>query len=322
MKMVQRFFALGGILLLLALAACGNNEKEQANNKPEGSGENEASYKVEHAMGEEEIKGTPKRVVILTNEGTEALLALGVKPVGAVHSWMGDPWYDHIKDQMDGVEVVGNENEVNIEAIAKLKPDLIIGNKLRQEKIYPQLKAIAPTVFAETLRGDWKENFKLYAKAVNREDKGQEVLDEFDSRIGQLKEKFGDKLDTEISLVRFMAGDVRIYHKDTFAGVILDQIGFARPENQDVDDFAEMNVSSERIPAMNGDILFYFTFETGDGEAKALEEEWLNNPLFKNLEVVKSGNAHKVDDAIWNTAGGVIAANKMLDEFEKIMEKY
>lgn len=322
MKMVQRFFALGGILLLLALAACGNNEKEQANNKPEGSGENEASYKIEHVMGEEEIKGTPKRVVILTNEGTEALLALGVKPVGAVHSWMGDPWYDHIKDQMDGVEVVGNENEVNIEAIAKLKPDLIIGNKLRQEKIYPQLKAIAPTVFAETLRGDWKENFKLYAKAVNREDKGQEVLDEFDSRISQLKEKFGDKLDTEISLVRFMAGDVRIYHKDTFAGVILDQIGFARPENQDVDDFAEMNVSSERIPAMNGDILFYFTFETGDGEAKALEEEWLNNPLFKNLEVVKSGNAHKVDDAIWNTAGGVIAANKMLDEFEKIMEKY
>lgn len=322
MKMVQRFFALGGILLLLALAACGNNEKEQANNKPEGSGENEASYKIEHAMGEEEIKGTPKRVIILTNEGTEALLALGVKPVGAVHSWMGDPWYGHIKDQMDGVEVVGNENEVNIEAIAKLKPDLIIGNKLRQEKIYPQLKAIAPTVFAETLRGDWKENFKLYAKAVNREDKGQEVLDEFDSRISQLKEKFGDKLDTEISLVRFMAGEVRIYHKDTFAGVILDQIGFARPENQDVDDFAEMNVSSERIPAMNGDILFYFTFETGDGEAKALEEEWLNNPLFKNLEVVKSGNAHKVDDAIWNTAGGVIAANKMLDEFEKIMEKY
>ena len=65
-----------------------------------------------------------------------------------------------------------------------------------------------------------------------------------------------------------MSGDVRIYHKDTFAGVILEEIGFARPESQDVDDFAERNVSEERIPAMDGDILFYFTYETGDGEAK------------------------------------------------------
>ena len=43
-----------------------------------------------------QLKVLLKRVVILTNEGTEALLALGVKPVGAVQSWLGDPWYDHI----------------------------------------------------------------------------------------------------------------------------------------------------------------------------------------------------------------------------------
>ena len=40
--------------------------------------------------------------------------------------------------------------------------------------------------------------------------------------------------------------------------------------------------------------------------------------LFKNLTAVKEGNAHKVSDIIWNTAGGVIAANIMLDEIEKI----
>ena len=45
---------------------------------------------VEHAMGKTEVPANPKRVVILTNEGTEALLELGVKPVGAVKSWTGD----------------------------------------------------------------------------------------------------------------------------------------------------------------------------------------------------------------------------------------
>ena len=304
------------IAFLLVLAGCGGGQTEEANKEKE-TGTESTSYTIEHAMGTTEIKGTPERVVILTNEGTEALLALGVKPVGAVKSWLGNPWYDHIKDQMEGVTEVGTESEPNLEAIAALKPDLIIGNKLRQEKIYEQLNQIAPTVFAETLKGDWKENFMLYAKAVNKEEKGNQVMDEYNKRIDELKGKLGDKLNQKVSIVRFLAGDVRIYHKDSFSGVILEQLGFARPESQNVNDFAETGVTKERIPAMDGDILFYFTYEQGDGEATKVEEEWINDPLFKNLEVAKQGKVHKVSDVIWNTAGGVLAANLMLDDIEK-----
>ncbi|OQM44397.1 iron siderophore-binding protein [Anoxybacillus sp. UARK-01] len=301
--------------LLISLTACGG--KQEAEPAQTTEKEKAQSYTVEHAMGKTEIKGTPKRIVILTNEGTEALLALGITPVGAVKSWTGDPWYDHIKKQMKDVTEVGTESEPNVEAIAALKPDLIIGNKLRQEKIYEQLKAIAPTVFSETLRGSWKENFMLYAKAVNKEEKGKEIIAQYDSRIADLKAKLGDKLHMKVSIVRFMAGDVRIYHKDSFSGIILDQLGFARPESQNVNDFAETGVTKERIPAMDGDILFYFTYETGDGKANELEKEWINDPLFKNLNVAKQGKVYKVSDTIWNTAGGVLAANLMLDDIEK-----
>lgn len=314
MKKMRFFLSLIAIMALFVVAACGNKE----DNSSEGNKNKGTSYTIEHAMGKTPIKGTPKRVVILTNEGTEALLAMGVTPVGAVKSWTGNPWYKHISDKMKDTEVVGTESEVNIEAIAKLHPDLIIGNKMRQEKIYDQLNDIAPTVFAETLRGDWKENFMLYAKALNKEDKGNEVIQQFDQRIADLKEKLGDKLKTKVSMVRFMPGDVRIYHKDTFSGVILDQLGFARPGDQNKNDFAETNLTKERIPAMDGDILFYFTYDTGDGEASSLEKEWINDPLFKNLKVAKAGNVHKVSDDTWNTAGGVIAANLMLDDIEKI----
>jgi iron complex transport system substrate-binding protein len=303
------------LALLFVLAGCGGT-KEEAEPKKEKT-EEATSYTVKHAMGTTEIKGTPKRIVVLTNEGTEALLALGVKPVGAVKSWTGNPWYDHIKDKMDDVKELGTEGEPNVEAIAALKPDLIIGNKMRHEKIYEQLKAIAPTVFSETLRGNWKDNFMLYAKAVNKEEKGKEVLAQYDQRIKDLKAKLGNKLKIKVSIVRFMAGDVRIYHKDTFSGVILDQLGFARPESQNVNDFAETGVTKERIPAMDGDILFYFTYEQGDGAATKLEKEWMNDPLFKNLNVAKQGKVYKVSDTIWNTAGGVLAANLMLDDIEK-----
>lgn len=322
---------------MLTLVGCGatNNEAEKGATPPkteedsntnssaadatkaDATNETSETYTIEHAMGTETIEGTPERIVVLTNHGTEALLSLGIKPVGAVQSWTGDPWYDHIADKMKDVQVVGTESNVNVEAILKLKPDLIIGNKMRQEKIYEQLSAIAPTVFEETLRGDWKVNFELIAKAVNKEEKGKQVLADYEQRIKNIQEAAGDKLKQEVSIVRFMAGDVRIYQKDSFSGIILEDIGFARPPSQDVNAFAEKGVSKERIPEMDGDILFYFTYEKGDGKASALEEEWINDPLFQNLEVAKAGKVYKVDDAIWNTAGGVIAANLMLDDIEK-----
>lgn len=310
-------FKLSLLLLssILALVGCGVQEEEQQ--VTETPQTESTAYTIEHAMGSTEIDKTPEKIVILTNEGTEALLALGVTPVGAVKSWTGNPWYPHIAEQMEGVTEVGTESEPNLEAIAALQPDLIIGNKMRQEAVYEQLSAIAPTVFAETLRGDWKENFQLYAKAINKEDKGKEVLAAYDNRIAEFKEQAGDKLKQKVSMVRFMGGEVRIYQKDTFSGVILEEIGFARPESQDVDEFALKGVTKEMIPQMEGDILFYFTYETGDGEANKIEQEWLNDPLFQKLQVVQAGNIHKVDDAIWNTAGGVIAANKMIDDLEK-----
>lgn len=317
----KKAFLLLTAVILLITTACGNSQNA------EETGKKGEAYTVEHAMGKTEIPQSPKRVVVLTNEGIEALLSMGVKPVGAVKAFTGDPWYHHLEDQLKGVEVVGTELEVNVEKIAALKPDLIIGNKLRQEAVYDKLNKIAPTVFSETLRGDWQKNFKLYAKAINREEKGKEVLKHYEEHVQEVKQSLGDKANQEVSVVRFLPGVTRIYYTDSFTGVIFDQIGFKRPKHQEKL-FKEDNklgklaveVDKEVIPEMDADTIFYFTYAPdGDKKAINLEKEWTQDPLWKNLDAVKKGNVHKVDDVIWNTAGGVIAANKMLDELEEIM---
>ena len=114
-----------------------------------------AARDITHAMGISDVPDAPLRVAVLTNEGTEALLALGVKPIGAVESWKGNPWYDYLMPQMEGVTLLGAEGEPNLELIATLEPDLILGSKVRQEKVYDQLSAIAPTVMTETLGAPW-----------------------------------------------------------------------------------------------------------------------------------------------------------------------
>ncbi|ALS30146.1 ABC transporter substrate-binding protein [Paenibacillus sp. 32O-W] len=281
----------------------------------------DATRVVEHAMGSAEVSSNPQRVVVLTNEGTEALLALGVKPVGAVKSWTGNPWYDHIKDQMEGVTELGEESQPNIELIAGLQPDLIIANKMRHEKIYEQLKGIAPTVMAEDLRGEWQNNFKLYAEALNKKAEGDKLIAEFDKRIEDFRTKAGDKVKETVSVVRFMDGKTRVYHTDTFSGVIFGKIGLARNEMtlNSKETFVD-EITKERIPEVDADRLFYFTYDVGDGKANKTEEEWTSDPLWQNLSAVKNGRAYKVSDAIWNTAGGILAANLMLDELYEIYE--
>lgn len=323
----KAFFAVL-MAMLLIVTGCGGGQQaaeqkpaeqkpaEQAAGSNSNTGSADQSYTVKHVMGETTIKGTPQRVVMLTTQGVETLLALGVKPVGAVGSFT-DPtqFYDFVKPQLEGVKVVGSESQPNLEAIAALKPDLILGMKFRQEKIYQQLSAIAPTVFVDEPRGDWKANFSLFAEAVNKKAEGEKVIADWNKRVEDFKAKAGDKLKTQVSVVRFMPGKVRIYYNDTFTGAIFKDLGLARPASQNKEEFAA-EVTKERIPEMDGDIMFYFTYETGKGEASKLEQEWTNDSLWKNLNVVKAGKAFKVDDTIWNTSGGVIAANKVLDELE------
>lgn len=313
-------------MLAIAIIASGCGQSGTSNNKgassePSSSPNAGEARQITHAMGTTPITGTPSRVVILTNEGTEALLALGVKPVGAVKSWTGDPWYDHISAEMEGVTVVGDESQPNLELIASLEPDLIIGNKLRQEKVYDQLNGIAPTVFSETLRGEWQSNFILYADALGKKAEGEQIIADYDKRTADFKAKAGDKLNQKVSVVRFMAGKTRIYLKDTFTGVAFSKLGITRPEHQDkyTDTFVE-EITKERLPEADADLIFYFTYETGDGKGTEMEQEMLKDPLWQSLDAVKNNKAIRVSDAIWNTAGGVLAANLMLDEIYQIYE--
>ena len=276
-----------------------------------------AARQITHAMGVTEVPDEPKRVIMLTNEGTEALVYIGVIPVGAVQSWDGDPWYAHLDEALKETVALGTENAVNLEVIASLEPDLIIGNKVRQEKIYDQLSAIAPTVFAEDLSGSWQDNLTLYSETVGKSEQGKQALAAFAARAEALAASIDEGLSDEISLVRFAPGRVRLYYKDTFAGGILGQMGFHRPPAQDKDEFAE-EIQKERIPDMAGDRIFYFSDDADPEDVKANLDEWISDPLWLNLEAVKAGKAQRVSELVWNTGGGIFCANMLLDEIAAI----
>ncbi|KQN73870.1 iron-siderophore ABC transporter substrate-binding protein [Devosia sp. Leaf64] len=272
---------------------------------------------ITHAMGVTDVPEKPLRIVALTNEATEDLLALGIVPVGAVRSANADPWFDHVSEMLKGVTVVGEELAPNLEVILSLEPDLILGNKKRHEDIYEQLSAIAPTVFVENITGQWRQNLAFYADAVNQTEKGAEVLKYYEDRVARIKASLGDQVNEKVGLVRFIAGQNYAYNNDSFSGSILRDIGFGRPAAQDKAGLAE-KITLERIPELDGDRLLRFSYETGDGGATKEAETWMASPLWENLSVAKAGHVYPVFDTVWATAGGVMAAHLALDDIEKI----
>ncbi|GLB60910.1 ABC transporter substrate-binding protein [Cytobacillus sp. NCCP-133] len=326
-------FSLLAIILSLVmfLAGCGsqssggtskdNKEAEQTEQKEAAAPESEGSREITHAMGTTTIKGTPKRIVTLYQGATDVAVAFGVKPVGAVESWVEQPVYEYLRADLEGVQNVGLETQPNLEEIAKLKPDLIIASKLRHEKIYDQLSQIAPTVTHETVF-KFKETVDLMGNALNKEKAANKLVSDWDGRVADFKEKItakmGDKWPVEVSILNFREDHSRIYITG-FAGDILSELGFERPEFQQQE--AEKGTvvlkltDKESIPNMNADVFFVFNFDDTSGDAvKKSFEEWTNHPLWKDLDAAKNNQVYMVNEISWNNGGGIIAANNMLDD--------
>lgn len=178
----KSFWSLLVVLSIVLLAACGSNS---SNGKSDSK---EKTRTVESAIGSTEIKGSPKRVVTLYQGATDAAVAMGIKPVGVVESWLEAPTYKYLRNDLKDVKIVGQETQPNLEEIEKLKPDLIIASKIRHEQIFDQLKEIAPTVATETVF-TFKDTVKLMGEALNQEDKSKELLTKWDDRVADFKEK-------------------------------------------------------------------------------------------------------------------------------------
>ncbi|MFD0676111.1 MULTISPECIES: ABC transporter substrate-binding protein [unclassified Paenibacillus] len=322
------------LILSLAVTACGavspsgvsSTSGKAASADPAASkdqGKSDAAERtIKHAMGTTVLKKKPERVVVLFNGMNDIIINLGVKPVGAVESWDQRPWYQYLRANMEGVKNLGDEIQPNVEAIIALKPDLIIGQKSRHEKIYPQLSSIAPTIIMEELF-DWKNNLKISAEAMYKDDEAARIIGDWDKRVAEFKQKAGDRLaKTEVSIIRFEKdGSARAYSTG-FAGSIFKELGLGRPKSQIVEGKTYLSITSkEQMAQLDGDYIFDVTqLSASDLSTEKTLNEWTSHPLWKNLKGAKNGKYFKVDAITWNLSGGSLAAKALLDDLYKYFE--
>lgn len=194
-------------VFMFILAGCGSGDNSgEASSLPPSSAPASASAPsssetdggsgtrtVKDAYGDVEVPVNPQRVVVLASAGLDNVLALGVKPVGAPYSIsVNANFFAHLAGQTDGIENTGTTDQPSLEAIAKLNPDLIIGQKDTHEAVYEDLKTIAPVYMTDRLPGEWKELLGDQADAVNKQAEADKLIADFEARIATFKADMGE----------------------------------------------------------------------------------------------------------------------------------
>ncbi|RQR39812.1 ABC transporter substrate-binding protein [Burkholderia sp. Bp9142] len=88
----------------------------------------------------------PQRVVALDFMFAESVIALDIVPVGMADTAFYPGWLGYESDRLAHVTDIGSRQEPGLEAIAAVKPDLIIGVGFRHAPIFAALDRIAPTI--------------------------------------------------------------------------------------------------------------------------------------------------------------------------------
>ncbi|MEV7046022.1 iron-siderophore ABC transporter substrate-binding protein [Amycolatopsis sp. NPDC051061] len=268
---------------------------------------------VTHALGKTKLEKKPERVVVLDSGELDDVLALGVTPVGMATTAGQNGVPSYLADRAKGIKTVGDVSNLNLEAIAALNPDLIVGSKLRADDLYPQLSKIAPTVFSIRPGFPWKENLLLVGASLGDETKATGLLNDYQKRANEVKAAV--KGAPKISLLRFHSTGIRLYGNLSFIGVILKDTGLARPADQNIDELAAQ-ISKERIDEADGDWIFYSSYGAGPS---ADEKAVTSSGLWAGLGAVKAKRAIPVDDEVWFLGLGPIGAMKVLDDLKKYL---
>lgn len=280
--------ALAASISVFALAAC----------SAPADGDAESATRVyENEFGTVELPEKIERIVSVDFYTPAALVDLGVMPVGVVNSYFTDTEGIGIPTQYSsavaagGADSIGEYYELNLEAVAKADPDLIIATSdflPMDDPLRAELKKVAPIITFEARDGEsWRTRATDLAEILDKEDELQPLIDEYDARRDAIKEEYADILADQTVAVFVPVEDEWGTYADThFATPILRDLG-ARFREQADDEVNEAKFpnwfSYENLDRLsNADVIFV---QPGNEEAFAALDTntiWLNLPAVQN----------------------------------------
>jgi iron complex transport system substrate-binding protein len=285
----RRNFLAGLSALAVAplLAACGDDSGGGGGTAADAPASTEPDVfpaTIAHKYGETTVEKAPTRVVCVGLTEQDALLALGIVPV-AVTKWFGDapgfifPWAVDKLGDAELPEVLEDTNGVQIEKIAALQPDLIIGQYAGlTAKDYELLSKLAPTIAQPKAYADygapWDEMAMNIATAVGQPAQMQEIVDDVKQQIADAAAAHPEFQGKTAACVTPYEG-LFVYGPEDPRSRMLVDLGFTFPTEVfggDQEEFGE-SLSAERTSDLDKvDVVIWLDLETEPSVKKVFDQ--------------------------------------------------
>lgn len=311
---------------LLLVTACGDQPGQAAEGEENGAetefgerllpaaeGEVEYPLTIDTVHGEIELPERPERVAVMGHTANhDAVAALGVTPVYAGANrpidfgWTDPGWHDAIElvDERDS-------NDVNVEGVAALEPDLIVmpnTTEMYEEEDISRLSEVAPVLENdEVVPGDqldWREATRDLGRALDLTEAAEDAVAEAEQAIEDTAAEHPEFEGSTITLAYDYGEEYGIDYYTVTGGTaedIVSLLGFA--SNPLAEQFTEdPTVSEENQAELDADILVMFYSDDADQQTREDSE------LFQQIPAVQDGryvgvsaeqDARAEDGAIW-----------------------
>jgi len=290
--------AVATVVVSLTLAGCASSTPA-----PDASGDagSNAAFPVtvETAFGDVTIDSEPKRIVALGWGDAETALALGVQPVGA-SDWLAfggegvGPWAEGLYDTAP--EII-DTLEPSYEAIAALKPDLILDTKSSGDQDrYDRLSSIATTVGipegSESYLTELDEQLEIISKALGKEAEGDALLDDIDATFDQVEAAHPEWDGLTVAAATRTSEGWGAYIEGSARVSFLEDLGFEQsPKIAALETNAggfSVDISSEQLDVLDADLIVAFPIYIPTTDIT-------EDPLFQAIPAVAAGHSVVID---------------------------
>jgi iron complex transport system substrate-binding protein len=273
------------------------------------------SYAMAQKNSEHVTHSTHKRIVVLEFSLLDDLKQLALQPVGVGTSGFlyegSDPEY--LQTIIAKTPSVGAREAPNLEAIARLKPDLIIADIDFNQNIKAQLEKIAPTILLKGIFGLPEQqvtNLKTIANLTNTRSKVPTIIAEYQQAYIQTQKSAQQGGPSKI-LIGFPTtnNSFNALANNSITSQILAQLGKKNMIEQNTSSQL-YELSMEGLISKNPDQIVILTTNHELSAYQNLQK----NLLWQQLSAVKNNKVYLADRNIWGKSHGLEALKLMYQE--------
>ncbi|MYL20584.1 ABC transporter substrate-binding protein [Halobacillus litoralis] len=303
---------IGIVLILVVAAACSQQEEESAASEET---EETEGIEVQHELGTTTVPENAEDVVTLELGVTETVAALGIKPVGVADDDRPERIAASTMEVIEGYKSVGARSEPSLELIRTLQPDVIIADVDRHEAIYEELSAIAPTVAVVNDAADYQDVLtatETIGKALDREDETEELLDEHQTMLNDLKENLEG---VEGTVLQAQYTESNIFGAPTssfFMPSFMEEAGLDYALQNEEETSEDLTI--EQLLKIDPDTLLL----TKNEDDPSVKEQLKDDKLWNQLTAVKEDRVFELNHNDWSRRRSIPAVNERMDQMKEL----